>query len=244
MVEVCSQKRFQRNICRCLLCTSWPMRSTKNWKYKNHKEILLKWSCTQLHAYEINGCAWCLAAIELLSWYPLILTLESMQLISKIWAHFLSLARSKLKLCSANHWAGYFSNLSVTWPVIGWAQSEVTPSKRQKMRPSTGQLVPGTRSLNEFLRLDKSPSEESSGTFIVNTPELLISCTMHCELWWCPHLVKQQGERLRRVVTAPCRVQLVPHQLRLNGQWTCLTYLHKGMDRLTHWLNDYSFHFI
>ena len=31
------------------------------------------------------------------------------------WAHFLSLARSKLGLCSANHRAGYFSNLACDW---------------------------------------------------------------------------------------------------------------------------------
>ena len=39
-------------------------------------------------------------------------------------AHFLSLARSKLRLCSANHRAGYFSNLACDWMSIGWAYSE------------------------------------------------------------------------------------------------------------------------
>ena len=43
---------------------------------------------------------------------------------------FLSLALSKLRLCSANHRPG-----SVTCPVIGRAQPELTPSKRQKMGP-------------------------------------------------------------------------------------------------------------
>ena len=38
---------------------------------------------------------------------------------------------SKLRLCSANHRADY----SVTWPVIGWAWCELTPSKRQKTGP-------------------------------------------------------------------------------------------------------------
>ena len=41
-----------------------------------------------------------------------------------IWAHFLSLARSKLRLCSANHRAGYFSNLACDWLSIVWAYSE------------------------------------------------------------------------------------------------------------------------
>ena len=45
------------------------------------------------------------------------------------WARFLSFARSKLWLCSANH------RTSVTWPVIGWALAELTLSKGQKTDP-------------------------------------------------------------------------------------------------------------
>ena len=40
------------------------------------------------------------------------------------WARFLSLARRKLRLCSANHSAGYFSNLACHWLSIVWAYSE------------------------------------------------------------------------------------------------------------------------
>ena len=36
-------------------------------------------------------------------------------------AHFLSLPQSKLRLCSANHRAGYFSNLAGDWLSIVWA---------------------------------------------------------------------------------------------------------------------------
>ena len=43
---------------------------------------------------------------------------------SKIWACFLSLAQSKLRLCLANHRAGYFSNLACDWLSIVWAYSE------------------------------------------------------------------------------------------------------------------------
>ena len=43
---------------------------------------------------------------------------------SLTWARFLSLARSKLRLCSANHRAGYFSNLACDWLSIVWAYSE------------------------------------------------------------------------------------------------------------------------
>ena len=39
-------------------------------------------------------------------------------------ACFLYLARSKLRLCSANHRAGYFSNLACDWLSIVWAYSE------------------------------------------------------------------------------------------------------------------------
>ena len=39
-------------------------------------------------------------------------------------ARFLSLAQSKLRLCSANHRAGYFSNLACDWLSRVWAYSE------------------------------------------------------------------------------------------------------------------------
>ena len=39
-------------------------------------------------------------------------------------AYFLSLARSKLRLCSANHRPGYFSNLACDWLSIVWTYSE------------------------------------------------------------------------------------------------------------------------
>ena len=42
----------------------------------------------------------------------------------KIRARFLSLAQSKLRLCLANHRAGYLSNLPCDWPSAAWAYSE------------------------------------------------------------------------------------------------------------------------
>ena len=39
-------------------------------------------------------------------------------------ASFLSLARSKLRLCSANHMPGYWSNLPCDWPSTAWVYSE------------------------------------------------------------------------------------------------------------------------
>ena len=41
------------------------------------------------------------------------------------WACFLSLVWSKLRLCSANHRPGYFSNLACDWLSIVWAYSEL-----------------------------------------------------------------------------------------------------------------------
>ena len=39
-------------------------------------------------------------------------------------AYFLSLAWSKLRLCSANHRPGYWSNLAYDWPSTAWAYSK------------------------------------------------------------------------------------------------------------------------
>ena len=41
-----------------------------------------------------------------------------------IWARFLSLVWSKLRLCSANHRPGYWSNLSCDWLSTAWAYSK------------------------------------------------------------------------------------------------------------------------
>ena len=52
------------------------------------------------------GLVWCASAVIMLA---------------NIWAHFLSLARSMLRLWSVNHRAGYFSNLACDWLSIVWA---------------------------------------------------------------------------------------------------------------------------
>ena len=51
---------------------------------------------------------------------------------SFIKAHFLSLAPSKLRLCSANHRAGYFSNLACDWLSIVWAHSKQETENRPR----------------------------------------------------------------------------------------------------------------
>ena len=45
-------------------------------------------------------------------------------------ARFLSLARSKLRLCSANHRPGYWSNLPCDWLSTAWAYSEQETENR------------------------------------------------------------------------------------------------------------------
>ena len=55
----------------------------------------------------------------------------SIHYIKCIWGCSLSLTRSKLRLCSANHRPGYWSNLPCDWPSTAWAYSH----KRQKTGP-------------------------------------------------------------------------------------------------------------
>ena len=52
-------------------------------------------------------------------------------------ARFRSLAQSKLRLCSANHREGYFSNLACDWLSIVWAYSE----QETENGPSTGEAT-------------------------------------------------------------------------------------------------------
>ena len=52
------------------------------------------------------------------------ITEENVLLLIISWARFLSLARGKLRLCSANHRPGYWSNLPCDWPSTAWAYSE------------------------------------------------------------------------------------------------------------------------
>ena len=54
--------------------------------------------------------------------------------IKMIWAHFLYLAWSKLRLCSAKHRAGYFNNLACDWLSIVWAYSEKEAENRPRPR--------------------------------------------------------------------------------------------------------------
>ena len=55
----------------------------------------------------------------------LVNTMADEALVSSItWARFLSLAQSKFRLFSANHWPGYWSKLPCDWRSTAWAYSE------------------------------------------------------------------------------------------------------------------------
>ena len=58
-------------------------------------------------------------------------------------ARFLSLTWSKLRLCSANHRAGYFSNLACDWLSIVWAYSK----QETENGPWCHQAITGTNAV-------------------------------------------------------------------------------------------------
>ena len=65
------------------------------------------------------------------------LTLQmSVPYICRTWACFLSLARSKLRLCLANQRASYFSNLAWDWLSIVWTYSKQETENRPRTWPS------------------------------------------------------------------------------------------------------------
>ena len=95
----------------------------KSWTVNLH----LKISC------EVNGLARPCEATNV------IITLVPLMWLT--WTRFLYLARSKLRLCSANHRAGYFSNLACDWLNIGWAILRATDRKRSPDLRCTTELL-------------------------------------------------------------------------------------------------------
>ena len=96
--------------------------------FDEHGSEALK-SCMNLQVFWLESLRTCghgalffntemssLFSIGYVTWQPLLGLLS--------WARFLSLARSKLSLCSANHRSGYWSNLACDWPSTAWAYSE------------------------------------------------------------------------------------------------------------------------
>ena len=74
------------------------------------------------------------------------------------WARFLSLSRSKLRLCLANHRAGYFSNLACDWLSIVWAYSE----QETENGPCFTKLHDKLTTLNEYFPLTRMKRRHSN----------------------------------------------------------------------------------
>ena len=70
--------------------------------------------------------------------------------------HFLSLVRSKLRLCSANHRPGYWSNLPCDWPSTAWAYSEQDTEKWPRSSSPSDQLYALSGSRNTLTSLTGS----------------------------------------------------------------------------------------
>ena len=84
------------------LLTIWPLSVCKIWNWNTY---LYLFTCVR-HVW----CCW-----VFWSWD---------KCMNKTILPFLSSARSKLRLCPANHRPGYWSNLPCDWPSTAWAYSE------------------------------------------------------------------------------------------------------------------------
>ena len=77
-----------------------------------------------------------------------------------IWARFLSLAHSKLRLCSASHRTGYFINLACAWISILWLYSE----QETENRPWMVSRLPKSQPIPHCYPVCIWPSIDSSST--------------------------------------------------------------------------------
>ena len=83
------------------------------------------------------GFMWILPKVHVsYSWYKYLFRINTGPKLSHHQGPFLSLARSKLRLCSVNHRPGYWSNLPCDWPGTAWAYPLTQP---------VDVLLPGTR---------------------------------------------------------------------------------------------------
>ena len=91
-----------------------PLHSDTHWIYQHFLIISQSWDCAGI---------WNYFSQKIKTVYPTWSVYHSAQLMTR--ARFLSPARSKLRLCSANHRAGYFSYLACDhWWSIVWAYSK------------------------------------------------------------------------------------------------------------------------
>ena len=84
-------------------------------------------------SYLETGC-WLILCIDIRASNELMLYERTLRhSISPIWARFLSLARSKVSLCSANHRPGYWSNPPGYWLSTAWAYFKQERENRPRM---------------------------------------------------------------------------------------------------------------
>ena len=86
-------------------------------------------------------------------------------------ARFLSLVRSKLRLCSANHRPGYWSNLPCDWPSTAWAYSQARDRKQALIL-----LLPHYQGINELA--------ESMTCFLRNIQFIVLWTRLLTFYWW------------------------------------------------------------
>ena len=92
------------------------------------------------------------------------------------WARFLCLARSNLRLCSDNHRAGYFSNMTCDWLSIVWANSEQETEKRALSLCERNPLITGEFLLKSICNAELwcplccHPKQETSGWITSELP--------------------------------------------------------------------------
>ena len=104
----------------------WPS-SQNHCKTRIYWPLSVNWENGVIKLNNLTHTAWGWAADLAVHLQFLIKTLLDAIFIyqySTTWARFLSLAWSKLRLCSANHRPGYWSNLPCDWSSTDWAYSE------------------------------------------------------------------------------------------------------------------------
>ena len=137
-----SQRTSIRKVCPCLnlaqnavYCCYWSMSLwfqwwtsswASSWASLPHFPLAgccMWWSHTLLSTSSLSCCCYC-------SRVAVVTGITKVLFYWEIWACFLSLARSKLRLCSANNRAGYLSNLACRWLSIVWAYSQQETENR------------------------------------------------------------------------------------------------------------------
>ena len=117
-------------------------------------------------------------------------------------ARFLSLAQSKLRLCSANHRSRYWSNLPCDWPRTAWAYSEHETENRPWWSKESGHdidLVHADYSMKytHVLNIPKMfssppPKKNSFKIQLASLCVIMIANTANCLSYLCTAICRCQ----------------------------------------------------